>query len=193
MNGDSAVFNVFEEWLLIEQFVREFIVLVDYDGNRHYLPSNSLFQQHENKDEDKYILIEEYDYKRDSLFCDGRFYGHFITKESELRVRHSDDVIAFILDIDSLDEYYKIDPTIQRDINRCKLVRNTVPDFNLYGSLLNVIHITEFELLRQYTNNTHFNNNYIVADKLLIDTLHKVTIDNKALMMLINIMHRTLQ
>ena len=194
MTSNSKVFKIFQEWEIIEQYVREFIMLVDYDGVKHYLPSNDLYQEHFEKDEDYYIMVETYHYDTVSGFtCEGHFYGHPITKESEQRVRHQNDIISFILDMDSLKVYSKKEPSIQRHINRCKLTQGNMPDFNVHGSLLDVIDITEFELLRQYTNNTYSNDNYIIADKVLIETLKNINIDNKALMFLINVMYKSLQ
>jgi len=194
MSTNPEVFNSFKEWEIIEQYVREFIMLVDYDGVKHYLPSNDLYQEHFEKDEDYYIMVETYRYDTvDGFTCKSHFYGHSITKESEQRVRHQNDIIFFILDMDSLNAYLNMEPKFQRHINRCKLTQGSMPDFNVYGSLLDVIDITEFELLRQYTNNTYSNDNYIIADKLLIETLKNINIDNKALMFLINVMYKSLQ
>ena len=156
MSSNPEVFKTFKEWEIIEQYVREFIMLVDYDGVIHYLPSNELYHEHKEKDEDAYVIMEIYQYDTVRGFtCEGHFYGHPITKENEQRVRHQHDIISFILDMDSLKVYSKKEPSIQRHINRCKLTQGNMPDFNVYGSLLDVIDITEFELLRQYTNNTY--------------------------------------
>lgn len=193
MSTNTEVFKTFKEWEIIEQYVREFIMFVDYDGVKHYLPSNDLYLEHKEHDLDEYVLYEKYEYHDNwGLFYQGSFYSDYVTIEREKCVRHQNDTISFILDMDSLNVYLNKEPKLQRHINRCKLTQIIEPDFNVYGSLLDVIDITEFELLRQYSINTLANDNYIITDKLLIETLKTINIDNKALMFLIDVMHKSL-
>lgn len=200
-NNEIKVFDEFTEWQSIEQNVCNFIRLVDYDGNSHHLPSNHTYNIAKMLDSDECVIIDDVyiSDKPDMLMIDEGFCGHTINRSDELSGYESNlslknEKLTFIMDQDSLAEYVNVEPSIQRMVNKQKLLNLPLPNFHVDLCLLDekVVDISGYELLRQYRNLTFINKNYIVIDESLLEKLNHMVIDNKALMLVVNIMYRGL-
>lgn len=182
MCNNHPVFEMFKTWQLIESFATEFIRMSDFDGVEWYLPSQRLYKELSTKDSDRHVHIEEYQFVDQKFLCYGVGYDYEITYNDEYKPRVDDSPILIPVDLETLNDYLSVDVTIQREINRCKLTvdvhRGNIHYRNV-PSLLEVVDIQTFELIRQYINMVVARNNYILLDSQAIKSLSLITVDNK--------------
>lgn len=191
MDKSFDVFKYFATWDVVEQFCHEFIMLIGHDNNAYYLPSNELFDEKRELDEDGYVLVESYKESptKARLICDGACFTHPVEIENSEAVKNPD--LVFWLDRSTLDRYIEVEPTIQRMVNRCKLKNNDI--VLSFGKLTDSLDISQYQLLRSYMVNAHHDGNYLIVDYELVKRLCEIKIDNKAIMYLMNIIKIVLE